>query len=97
MQGFGELGVEVVAFGLVGLGGGPGCGAEFWVGGELGGCEEHDCCFCGNGGAAPVVLDLRMSRLNDGPNDFGVERDGEDEMAMEEEKRKKSAVQCLIV
>lgn len=36
VQGFGELGVEVVAFGLVGLGGGPGYGAEFWVGGELG-------------------------------------------------------------
>jgi hypothetical protein len=36
MQGFGELGVEVVAFGLVGLGGGPGYGAEFWVAGELG-------------------------------------------------------------
>jgi hypothetical protein len=38
-----------------------------------------------------------MTRLNDGPNDFVVERDGEDEMAMEEEERKKSAVQSLIV
>jgi len=47
MQGFGELGVEVVAFGLVGLGGGPGYGAEFWVGGELGRCEEHGCWYLG--------------------------------------------------
>ena len=31
-----------------------------------------------------------MTRLNDGPNDFVVERDGEDEMAMEEEERKKN-------
>lgn len=38
-----------------------------------------------------------MTRSNDGSNDLGVERDGEDEMAMEEEERKKSAVQSLMV